>query len=189
MKYIEFDNMIFKGTEFDGYYVCKEGYIISIKVRGGQGGVDYNNPRYHSVKRDKDGYLEVCISIIEDGLHKRKYRRLHRLVWETFNGKIENGLTIDHIDCNKENNNINNLQVMTRGENTVKANKLRRGERRNVAKGQTLYKLTINGKLIENLRYGELVKDYKISAWYISQIKKGNYPEKLKEKGILLERV
>ena len=189
MKYIKFDNMIFKVTEFDGYYVCKEGYIISIKVKGGQGEVDYDNPRYHSVKKDKDGYFEVCLSIIEDGIHKRKYRRLHRLVWETFNYKLAKRLTIDHIDCNKENNNINNLQVMTRGENTAKANKLRCGERRNIAKGQTLYRLTINGEIIENLRYSELVKDYKISEWYISQINKGNYPKKLKEKGILLERV
>lgn len=181
--------MVFKTTEFEGYYVSKEGCIISVKVKGGQGKLNYDNPRYHSVKKDKDGYLEVCISITENGIHKRKYRRLHRLIWETFKYKIPKDLTIDHIDCNKENNNINNLRVITRGENTAKANTLRLGEKRKHSKNQTLYKLTIHNKFIGNLRYTDLVRDFNISEWYISQINKGNYPKNLKEKGIILERV
>lgn len=35
---------------------------------------------------------------------------LHRLVWETFNGKIKEGCEIHHIDGNKENNSLENLE-------------------------------------------------------------------------------
>lgn len=186
MRYINYDNKIFKATEFDGYYVCKEGFIITVKVKGGQGKLDYSSPRYHSVKIDKDGYCEVCISFIESGVAKRKYKRLHRLIWETFNGKILNELTIDHIDNNKQNNNLNNLQLLSRSENTSKANKRRKGETKISNKN---YKLIINNEFIGMFSYRELVDKFNISEWHICQIKKGNYPSKLLEKGILLERV
>lgn len=189
MEYINFDNKVFKRTEYEGYYVCKEGFIISVKVKGGQGSLDYSNPRYHNCSVDRDGYYEACLSFTKDGIIKRKYKRLHRLVWETFNGPIVNNLTIDHIDCNRQNNNLSNLQLLTRAENTRKANERRKGESRNIMKGQSVYKLTIDGKTFYPVRHKELINEYGISGWHITQIKKGNYPNTLKEKGILLERV
>ena len=44
--------------------------------------------------------------------------RLHRLVWETFNGDIPDDLTIDHIDTNKKNNSLANLRLLTRSKNS-----------------------------------------------------------------------
>lgn len=41
----------------------------------------------------------------------------HRLVWETFNGEIPDGLEIDHIDTNKENNDLSNLRLVTKKQN------------------------------------------------------------------------
>lgn len=35
---------------------------------------------------------------------------LHRLIWETFKGTIEDGYQIHHIDENKENNSLDNLE-------------------------------------------------------------------------------
>ena len=188
MDKIYFDNKEFIKTSFNGYYVCKEGFILSVKVKGGQGRLDYSNPRYHSVKIDKDGYCEVCLSYMQDGKTKRVYRRLHRLIWEAFNGRIPKEMTIDHIDNNKQNNNIANLQLMTRADNTIKANKRRVGEKRVVDKNK-IYKLIINDELIGVFTYGELVKSYKISPYYLSEIKNGNYPKKLKDKNIIIERV
>lgn len=109
---------------FKGYYATKSGKIISIKKKGGQGTLDVNNPREHSIKIDKDGYKEVCLSIIDDnGKHIRKYRRVHRLIWETFNGEIKNELTIDHIDKNPQNNELSNLRLLPREINTSIAKK------------------------------------------------------------------
>ena len=48
---------------------------------------------------------------------------VHRFVWEYFNGPIEKGLTVDHIDGNKLNNHIDNLQLLARGENSRKSNR------------------------------------------------------------------
>ncbi len=37
----------------------------------------------------------------------------HRFIWETLNGSIPKGFTIDHIDRNKLNNDISNLRLAT----------------------------------------------------------------------------
>lgn len=43
-------------------------------------------------------------------------KNLHRVVWEYFYGKIPAGYSIHHIDCNKDNNDISNLQILTNSE-------------------------------------------------------------------------
>ncbi len=106
-------------TEYDGYYATKSGKIITIKVKGGQGRLNYNNPREHCYKLDKDGYKEYLLS--HNG--KRYYKRGHRLIWETFNGNIENNLTIDHINMNRSDNRLENLRLLTREMNTSIARK------------------------------------------------------------------
>jgi len=49
-----------------------------------------------------------------------KRELMHRVVWEHFNGKIPKGHDIHHIDHNKENNNINNLELYTKAEHAKK---------------------------------------------------------------------
>ncbi len=39
-------------------------------------------------------------------------RRLHRLVWESVNGEIPKGYHVHHIDGNKANNDISNLELV-----------------------------------------------------------------------------
>lgn len=60
------------------------------------------------------GYLYYKLSI---GKSKYDYVRGHRLVWETFNGKIPANLEIDHKDRNKHNNKLSNLRLVTHSEN------------------------------------------------------------------------
>ena len=52
---------------------------------------------------------------------RRKKFLVHRLIYEAFNGKIPEGYTIDHIDQNSLNNNIENLQCITKQENNAKS--------------------------------------------------------------------
>ena len=44
----------------------------------------------------------------------RKY--MHRYVWEYYNGKIPKGYEVHHIDFDRSNNDISNLQLLTRAE-------------------------------------------------------------------------
>lgn len=46
---------------------------------------------------------------------------LHRLVWIYHNGDIPKGYVIDHIDGDKSDNRIENLQCITQSQNTMKA--------------------------------------------------------------------
>lgn len=130
MKEIIFENEIAYKTKYDGYYVTKSGKVITIKVKGGQGRINIFQPREHCYKVDKDGYLEVCLSFIKNNRHIRKYYRVHRLVYETLMGDIPQELTIDHIDANPQNNSIENLQILTRENNTRKALKNKKSPKR-----------------------------------------------------------
>jgi hypothetical protein len=42
---------------------------------------------------------------------------LQRLVYQTFVGPIEGKMQIDHIDGDKSNNHISNLEMVTQSEN------------------------------------------------------------------------
>lgn len=59
--------------------------------------------------RDKDGYVEVALC----KLGKTKYYRVHRLVWEAFNGKIQDGMVINHKNEIKNDNRLSNIEVCT----------------------------------------------------------------------------
>ncbi len=66
---------------------------------------------FHGVagtKRD-DGYYSVAIN--------NKRYLVHRVVWVLFHYKIDRTLVIDHIDRNPSNNFIDNLRLVTQGEN------------------------------------------------------------------------
>lgn len=67
---------------------------------------------------NKDGYYE-CTT--KDRL------MLHNYNWEKVNGKIPKGYELHHIDLNKINNDISNLQLLTSKEHTELHSKLRNG--------------------------------------------------------------
>lgn len=61
-----------------------------------------------SNKNGKGDYLSVILT----GYGKRRCCRIHVLVAEAFIGIIPKGYHVHHIDDNKQNNNINNLEVI-----------------------------------------------------------------------------
>lgn len=52
-----------------------------------------------------EGYFTVKVN--------NKSFRVHRIIWEMFNGKIVRGLQVDHLDRNRSNNLISNLRLVS----------------------------------------------------------------------------
>ena len=63
--------------------------------------------------KNTNGYLKV--NLYKDG--KQKNYLIHRLVAESFIPKVEGKTHVDHIDSNRQNNNVNNLRWCTIVEN------------------------------------------------------------------------
>ena len=89
---------MFKQKIIDGgYIVCSDGKIFS--PRG----------RQLSKNTKQSGYIRVCIN--------GKPRLLHRLIAEAFTPNPDNKPELNHIDGNKHNNDISNLEWCTHHEN------------------------------------------------------------------------
>jgi len=81
----------------------------------------------------RDGYFFVRLSIN----NKQKNIFIHRLVAEHFIDNDLNLSQVDHIDGNKKNNNVINLQWITSKENTRKS------------QSKKVYQKTLNGNIIK----------------------------------------
>lgn len=80
---------------------------------------------------NKKGYFRVCLSLNR----KQSVKMIHVLVAEAFlnhktNGTVEK--VVDHIDDNKLNNHISNLQIITNRENCTRSRVKRFGSKRGV---------------------------------------------------------
>ena len=69
--------------------------------------------------KDHGGYLYVSLF----NHCKQKCAKIHRLVAEAFIKNPETKRTVNHIDGNKENNCVENLEWATHSENIIHANK------------------------------------------------------------------
>ena len=59
-------------------------------------------------------YYQVCLC--KQSI--KKTCKIHRLVWEAFNGQIPEGLQVNHINEIKADNRLENLNLMTAKENS-----------------------------------------------------------------------
>lgn len=103
-------------------YNILEGNIIVDAEAGkvyrtrGPGGATLDKPQ-EMKGSDCNGYLVVKIS---NGTTKM-ICRVHRIVWISQHGVIPDGYCIDHINSDKKDNRISNLQLLTPQENSSKA--------------------------------------------------------------------
>lgn len=70
----------------------------------------FNGKRF--TRDDKTGYYLGTVK--ENG----KRQRLHRYIWEYYNGEIPKGYDIHHKDHNKDNNELDNLELITRSQHS-----------------------------------------------------------------------
>jgi len=68
------------------------------------------------LSKNKVGYMFVKLS----KNNKKQMFQIQKLMALTFVGYIPDGKVVDHIDSNKTNNDINNLQFLTIRENSIK---------------------------------------------------------------------
>jgi hypothetical protein len=110
--------------------------------------------------------------------NKKQYRkRIHRLIWNSFND-CECEETVDHIDRDKHNNNLNNLRCISNRENSI--------NRPTISNKTNKYNLDdkLKKSLIIRYKAGE-ISSYQIykqwgipSNYFFEQLKRGNW-EKL----------
>lgn len=92
--------------EYPMYEVSNTGYIRNAHTK-----------KILKTQITKRGYKTLTLS--KDG--KTRTVRLHRVVAQTFYGGSFDGLDVDHVDTNKQNNHISNLEFCTRKENIRRA--------------------------------------------------------------------
>ena len=90
------------------------GYKIS------NSGVVYSTKRNIIVAEAKN-YAGYSVVTITDENGFRSPRKVHRLVYKTWVGELENDKVVDHRDDNKNNNYYTNLQQITSSQNSTKS--------------------------------------------------------------------
>ena len=90
--------------DFTKYEVFENGLIWS-----------YSHKKFLKPQTNNKGYKQVYLSDNEGNI---KMYKVHRIVYESVTGKpIPEGLEVNHLDENKANNHISNLNLMTHKEN------------------------------------------------------------------------
>lgn len=122
------EKILIKNHKYDlkyDYYVTDDGRVYSAKTN-----------KFLSPQLDKDGYEKIRLISTDDKRHRYS---VHRLVLENFKPREDmQKLQVNHIDGNKTNNNLDNLEWVTCSENMKHAYKNnlanQKGERNNASK-------------------------------------------------------
>ena len=123
----------------------------------------------HILKQyESNGYLRVGLT---KQFEKPRYHFVHRLVLSSF--KDKSNLFVNHIDGNKSNNNLENLEWVTRSENQKHAYKI--GLQKPVDNGlkKTIQILKDDIVICEEVSIRELSRKYKIHRIFIHSVLKG----------------
>ena len=137
---------------FEDYYQVNENGIVKGKDRLVWNGKGYKLQTGNIIKQqtNKKGYKLVYLS----KKHHKKTCLVHRLVALTFIPNPNNYEQVNHIDCNKSNNNVNNLEWCTNLYN----------QRHAIANGRIHRSLNCGKKRIKvmkiDIKSGEILEKY-----------------------------
>jgi hypothetical protein len=126
---METNGLLFEGEiikpieDFPHYYISNFGRTFTTYPA-------YRYGKQFRLLRERDhptGYRYVGLyRKKDDGGAERKWLRVHRLVYHHFKGPIKRNLVVDHMDENKSNNHISNLQLLTVGDNINKSREIKK---------------------------------------------------------------
>ena len=105
--------------EYEAYSVTEDGVIYSHKKTGGMGKgkvLDYSYKRELKPQINHKGYMNV---ILEQNTSNAKTMIIHRAVALAYIPNPNNYDTVNHIDENKTNNHVSNLEWMSNADNVV----------------------------------------------------------------------
>lgn len=99
---------------------------------------------------------------------------VHRLVWTTFKSQIPPKMEINHLNRNKSDNRLINLEMVTHQENTkhcCSTRKILRGSEHKTSKLSEESVKIIKSKLVSGVKANALANEYGVSKSVISSIK------------------
>lgn len=120
---------------------------------------------------------------LTDGVNRKTYK-LHQVVAMAFLDFKPNGhkIVVDHIDDNKHNNNVENLQLLTPRENSIKASLTRKSKSKYVG----VRKLNSGNK-----RFTAIARNEKgqvnLGYFYTEEEASQRYIEEIKRMGLVLD--
>lgn len=140
-----------------------------VRTKGGQRVwgtyIRTQKPRVIAQYKKKNGYLSLHLSA--DNSFKNAYA--HRLVVEAFIGAIGEGKEVNHLDKNKTNNRVENLEICSRKENMAYSK-----EDIFEAQAKRVYRYTLDGYFDKEYRsLIEASKDNKVNPSCIVRACKG----------------
>ena len=149
-----------KINDFPNYIISSNGQVMSLghtvdsQIKGTICQRFYKGKLLKQIK-SSNGYLYVCV---KNNNNQYKRKLVHRLVAETFIDNPFNKNEVNHKDGKKLNNDISNLEWVTREENIRHAFDNELIKRENQSKSHDKYKIGIvrllNGKVID--RFGSI---------------------------------
>lgn len=145
-------------ADYEGKYaISNTGKIKSLEFHRNTGRGGYvNKEKVLALYISNTGYNKICLLLNK----KRKYPFIHRLVAEAFIPNIKNLPCVNHIDGNKLNNCVENLEWVTYSENSEHMYRVLGYENSKSMLG-TLGKLNKNSKPIIQLDLnGNFVKEW-----------------------------
>lgn len=102
----------------DRYAVSKDGQVFSWINKQGK---RRDSPLLLKTHKSNSGYLSVTITDLIADKKVRKFVSVHRLVAEAFLFKSSDLLQVNHLNGNKLDNRIENLEWVTPSENSIHA--------------------------------------------------------------------
>jgi hypothetical protein len=121
---------------------------------------------------DSRGYLQVYV--YSEG--NRALRRIHRLVAQNFLEEVQDCLIVNHLDCDKQNNEAINLEWTTTRGNAIHASEnglLLCGEEHHLSLLKEDEVLEIIALLQEGVRDCDIAKAFKVASNTIADVRSG----------------